>query len=124
MDSKKILVIEDDTFLVQVYSDQLIKNGYQVEVAASGEEGLKKIETNPNAILLDLILPGMSGLDVLGALRKDPKTKKTPIIVLTVVEDKKEIKKALELGADDYLLKSKFSLNEVVGKIERILGSS
>lgn len=122
--NKKVLVIEDDTFLQQVYSDQLIKNGYEVETALSGEDGLKKIESNPDVVLLDMILPGMSGIDVLKALKKDPKSKKIPVIILTVVEEKEDIKKSLKLGADDYLLKSKFSLNEVVDKIERVLGSA
>lgn len=96
------------------------QEGYEVVSALDGETGLKMAKTeNPDLILLDLILPKLYGLEVLKELKKDPKTKDIPVIVLTVLEGTEDVEKALELGATTYLIKASYTLKEVVEKIKK-----
>jgi DNA-binding response OmpR family regulator len=111
---KKILIIEDDKFLLKLYSDKLRRAGFEVFEALTGEEGLNKISTeNPDLIILDLILPRKSGFEILSELKIDSKTKDIPIIILTNLEQKSDIKRGLEMGAKSYLIKTDFSTNKL-----------
>ena len=119
---KKILAIEDDRFLRKLLIDRLLEEGYSVEGAIDGEEGLKKTkESTFDLILLDLVLPGIGGFEVLVSLKKDQNLKKIPVLILSNLGQKEEIEKGLKLGAIDYIIKAHFTLDEIVEKIKKIL---
>lgn len=118
---KKILFVEDEPTLQKTLGDILESEGFKVMSALNGEAGLNLAkEKVPDLILLDLILPKKHGLEVLRELKENEKTKDVPVIVLTNVEDLEEIDKAIKLGAKTYLVKTDFTLEEVVNKIEGI----
>lgn len=119
---KKILLVEDDTFILEMYATKLLNFGYEVLTATDGEEALKIIkEKHPDFILLDLILPSVDGFDVLKAVKKNPKTKSIPIILLTNLGERQDVEQGLKLGADDYLIKAHFTPSEVIEKIQNLL---
>lgn len=120
--SKKILLVEDDEFLGKVINRKLEKEDYIVIRATDGEEGITKAEEeNPDLILLDIILPGMDGFEVLAKLKSNPAVSKIPVIILSNLGAKDEIKKGLDLGADDYLVKAHFNPSEITSRIEAVL---
>jgi DNA-binding response OmpR family regulator len=119
---KKILFIEDESALQKTFGDFLEKEGFELISALDGETGLKLAEKEiPDLILLDLILPKMEGTEVLKKLRENPKTKDIPVIVLTNVDDFEKLEKTLELGVKAYLVKTDFTLEEVLQKIKEEL---
>lgn len=110
----KILIIEDDKFLLKIYSDKLRRAGFEVFESLTGEEGLNKISVErPDLIILDLILPTKSGFEILSELKINSETKNIPIIILTNLEQKSDIKRGLEMGAVAYLIKTDFSTNKL-----------
>lgn len=118
----KILLIEDDENLIRSFTDFMEKERFEVISATNGEEGVetaKKI--NPDLILLDVILPKKNGFTVLEELKKDDNSKKIPVIILTNLEEEKDIEKALSLGAYTYLVKANYSLDEILKKIKEVL---
>ncbi len=118
----KILIIEDDKFLRELISQKLMKEGYDVCEAIDGEEGIKQVQKeNPDLILLDLILPGIDGFEVLSQIKKDPVLAKIPVIILSNLGQKEDIEKGINLGADDYLIKAHFTPNEIIEKIKDVL---
>lgn len=120
--TKKILVVEDDRFLRKLLIDRLTEEGYLVDGAADGEEGLKKAKGEEiGLILLDLILPGIDGFEVLTRLKKDKDLEKIPVLILSNLGQKEEIEKGLKLGAVDYVIKAHFTLDEIIEKIKTIL---
>lgn len=123
IDSKKIiLIVEDDKFLRDLISQKLLKEGYEVSTAVNGEEGIKKTkEKKPDLILLDLILPGIDGFEVLRRIKEDPVLAKIPVIVLSNLGQKEDIEKGLQLGAVDYLIKAHFTPSEIIEKIKNFL---
>lgn len=117
-----ILLVEDDEFLAELYATKLNLEGFEVALAVDGEKGLKMIkEKKPDLILLDIILPKMDGFEILKKVRADKDLKNIPIILLTNLSQKDEVKKGLELGANDYLIKAHFMPSEVVKKIKQAL---
>lgn len=125
-DSKrKILIIEDDPFLLSMYVTKLEANGFDV---ASEENGGKAVDTirteQPDLILLDILLPGMDGFEILEEMKRDSAVKDTPVILLTNLGQRKDIEKGLELGAQDYLIKAHFTPSEVITKIEKVLSEA
>jgi len=120
---KTILFVEDESALQKTFGDILQQEGYEMISALDGEIGLRLAKENrPNLILLDLILPKIHGFDVLKKLKEDNETKEIPVIVLTNLEGLEDVEKALELGATTYLVKTQYSLEEVVQKIKKALG--
>lgn len=120
---KKILFIEDESALQKSIGDALEQAGYEVISALDGELGLRLAKTEkPDLILLDLILPKMRGFEVLEQLKGDLATKEVPVIILTNLENMEDVNQALELGAMTYLVKTHYTLDEVVGKIKKALG--
>ncbi len=120
--NKKILIIEDDSFLSGMEAGKLQKEGFEVLTAANGADGLKIIETNPNmiaCILLDLMLPQVDGFAVLESVRAGT-TEKPPIIVFSNLADDESLKKATDLGATAYMIKSNFTLDELVEKVREV----
>ena len=117
----KILIIEDDASFRRVYHDMLETAGYNVLVADNGEMGwdLAKAE-KPNLIILDLVLPGLHGFDVLKNIRGDSDTKDIPVLITTALGEQADIKKGLELGATDYMVKGFFTPREILAKIRSV----
>jgi len=120
---KTILLVEDESALQKTFGDLLSKEGYEVIAALDGEAGFRLAKSKkPDLILLDLILPKMHGFDVLKNLKAGPETKEIPIIILTNLEDMKDVETALEMGATTYLVKAQYTLDEIVEKIKNVLG--
>jgi len=118
----KILLVEDDNFLLNMYADKFRVEGFEVFIADNGAAGLKLAkEKAPDLILLDVLLPKMSGFEVLQELNKDPRSKNIPVILLTNLSQKEEVTKGLELGAKDFLIKAHFMPQEVVAKVKSVL---
>ncbi len=123
MDKKKILIVEDDNFVAEVYSTKLLEMGHEVRIAQNGEEGLDMVrESAPDLILLDIIMPVMGGIEMLEEMKKQEGLEKIPVILLTNVGEKESIQKVQNLGVQDYLIKSHFTPAEVIDKIETVLG--
>jgi DNA-binding response OmpR family regulator len=121
-EQKKILLVEDDDFLVQMYATKLELENYTVIMATDGAKGLKlAMKEKPDLVLLDLNLPIMDGFQVLEELKKSPDTKDIPVLVLTNYGQKENVDKCLNLGAEDYLIKAHFVPSEVVARIKKIL---
>ena len=115
----KILIVEDDIFLADLYRTKFELEGLTVFVAYDGEKGLELVEKNlPDIVLLDLILPKMSGFIVLEKMKASKKLKDIPVILLTNLSQKADVEKGLRMGADDYLIKAHFMPSEVVNKIK------
>jgi len=120
---KKILIVEDDKFLRELMSKKLITLGYEVVSAADGESGLVMIkETKPDVVLLDLILPGINGFEVLEKAKQDPEIANIPVVILSNLGQGEDIEKGLALGAKDFLVKAHFTPQEIVNKLKTILG--
>jgi len=119
---KIILVVEDDKFLRELMAQKLIKEGFKISEAVDGEEGLKKIkDKKPGLVLLDLILPGMDGFEVLAKMKEDPETSQTPVIILSNLGQREDVERGLKLGATDYLIKAHFTPGEIIEKIKNII---
>ncbi len=119
---QKILMIEDDPFIRKLYRNKLILAGFEFEEATNGEEGLNKaIAEKPDLVLLDIVLPKKTGFDVLVGMKGNEKTKDIPVIMLSVLSQKSDARTALSLGAQDYLVKGKVTISEVVVKIREWL---
>mgnify|MGYP002641214310 CR=1 FL=1 len=122
MEDRKVLIVEDDEFLLQMYSTKLELEGFKVLEAMNGLQGLKTAQKEtPDLILLDLNLPEMSGFEVLANLKRNDETKDIKVLILTNYSQKEDIDRCLELGADDYLIKAHFVPSEVISKIKVIL---
>ncbi len=120
----KVLLVEDDSFLREICSKKLIKKGYTVYEAIDGEQALEALEQiKPNIILLDIILPAIDGFQVLYQIRhhKDEEIAETPVIMLSNLGQEDDVNKAMDMGANDYLVKAHFTTEEIVAKIKSIL---
>ncbi|MHB9068818.1 MAG: response regulator [Sedimentisphaerales bacterium] len=121
MANEKILIVDDEEDVLELVRYNLDKNGYKVETAATGEQALAKARAKlPDLIILDLMLPGIDGLDVCKKLKNDTKTQNIPVIMLTAKGEETDIVTGLELGADDYVTKP-FSPKVLVARIRRVL---
>mgnify|MGYP001439000187 FL=1 len=124
LDSKNILVVEDDLDIRELISFNLQNEGHQVFEAKDGEAGIDKArEKLPDLILLDLMLPGMQGLDVCRIIKSGQETKETPIIMVTALGQEEDIVKGLETGADDYITKP-FSIKVLIARVNAVLKRS
>ena len=118
----KVMLVEDDIALRDIYQTRLTAEGFEVSVVADGEEALTEaLRIRPHLILLDLMMPKINGFDVLDILKKTGETKDTKVIVLSALSDDNSQARAKELGADEYIVKSQTSLSDVVDKIHRHL---
>jgi DNA-binding response OmpR family regulator len=125
MNAQKIVLVEDDEILSKVLYAELTDAGFEVSQAFDGETGLESIKSKrPDLVLLDIILPKKNGFEVLEEIRKSPDTKNIFVIILTLLGEDEDIKKGLRLGANDYLVKSSHSVDEIVEKIKSFLEKS
>ncbi len=119
--SKKILIIEDEKDIIELLDFNLSKDGFEVLSAQTGEDGLRLARTNsPDLILLDLMLPGINGLDICKLLKADQKTGHIPIVMLTAKDEDIDVVTGLEVGADDYITKP-FSPKVLIARIRTVL---
>ena len=120
--NKKILLIEDDEFLSEMLVKKFSSEGFNISLLKSAIDALEFIKTEKvNLILLDIILPGMDGFEFLKIIKENDKTKDIPVIVLSNLGQDEEIKRAKELGAEDYMVKAHFFLKEIVDKVDKML---
>jgi DNA-binding response OmpR family regulator len=116
---KKVLVIDDEPALVDLVKTWLGSKGYEVIPAYNGTDGLRKaVSKEPAVIILDLMMPGMDGFEVLTRLKREPKTRYIPVIVLTAKRDTEHLFRAKELGSTDYMMKP-FSLRDLLKLVKR-----
>lgn len=119
---KTIVIIEDENILQKALNIEVLSAGYEVISASNGEAGLEVIKkTEPDLVLLDLVMPSMNGFEVIEKMKKSKATKNIPIIVLSNLGQEEDKKKALKMGADDYFVKSSTNLEYVTEKIENVL---
>ncbi len=119
---KTILVIEDTELLRRMYSDRLEQEGYRVLTAPDGAEALTILRSNaPDLILLDLLMPRMSGLEVLDLIKQDPRRRDIPVIILSNLGQEEDIKRGIEMGAIDYLIKNDVRPLDVTARIAEAL---
>lgn len=120
---KKILLVEDDEALATVYESRLQLEGFDTRVVNDGEKALSTaLDYRPDLILLDVMMPRVSGFDVLDILRNTPDTAKMRVIMLTALSQPKDKERAQTLGADDYLVKSQVVISDVVERVKHHLG--
>lgn len=119
---KKILVVEDDRFVLGLLSGALAKKGFEVIQAASGDQGLNSaLKEHPDLILLDIVLPQMDGITMLKKLRLDEWGKDVPVIILTNFSNVEQVSEALESGVRDYIVKADWKLEELIKRVEEKL---
>jgi len=122
MPAKTILIVDDLMTLRQSVRVMLERQGYSVEEASDGYEALQKIaESRPDLVLLDLMMPGMNGAEVLKHIEADARLQDTSVIVLTAIADTWQMRKYIEMGAADYLLKP-FTISTLLDRVRRALG--
>lgn len=122
---KKILLVEDDDGLANVYQTRLQAEGFDVRRVPNGEDALAAaIEYKPDLILLDVMMPKVSGFDVLDILRNTPETANVKVVMLTALSQDTDKEKADKLGADDYLVKSQVVIADVVERVKHHLSSN
>jgi len=118
----KILIIEDEETLRFFLSRKFKGEGFDIEEAVDGEEGIKKAkESKPDLILLDLLLPGIDGFEVLSILKKDSRLESIPVIIISNFSQEEAVKRGLKLGAIDFLVKANLSLNEIAERVKKVL---
>jgi len=117
-----ILLAEDDPFLVEMYVKKFKDLGYNIDVVSSGLDAISYIENNkPTIVLLDVVMPGMDGFEVLKKIKSNEETKDVLAVMLTNLGQKEDVEKALKFGANDYLVKAHFTPSEIAGKVTQIL---
>jgi OmpR family response regulator RpaB len=118
----KILIVEDEEFLIRALKDNLVAEGYAVDVAKNGDEALKKIrKKSPSLVLLDILMPKKDGFYVLEEMKKNSEWKLIPVIVLSNLGEGAAIKRAMEMGAENYFIKSQHLIQEVIEKVKDYL---
>ena len=121
MKREKILVIEDEPDILEVLNYNLSREGYKVCTSRNGEEGLRlAAKESPDLVILDLMLPGLDGIEVCRRLRQDPVTRSTPVIMATAKSEESDLVLGLGVGADDYIVKP-FSPRELIARVQAVL---
>ncbi|MDZ7799091.1 MAG: response regulator [Patescibacteria group bacterium] len=122
MKSKKILIIEDEAALLYALKARLTVDGYSITTVDSGEKALEALEKDePDLIVLDIILPQMSGYDFLKEIKENDKYRDIPVVIMSNLSKKGDIEKGLKLGAKDYLIKTEFNLDDFINKIKKVI---
>jgi len=119
---KKILIVEDEAILAEMYQDKFTQSGYEVSLAFNSEEGLALAKKErPDLILLDILLPKENGIQFLNWLRKDPEISSMPVVAFSNYDDPETKKEAFQLGVKDYLIKTNYTPQQIVEKIKSYL---
>lgn len=119
---KKILVVEDDTFLSNAYRVKLTKAGFEVRNAFDGDEAFNLLQTfTPDLILLDIVMPKKDGFVILKEIKSNKKWENIPIILASNLGQKEDREKGMQLGASEFFIKTEFTLNDLIQKIDSIL---
>lgn len=122
---KKILIVEDDVFIRDIYQTKFSQEGFDVATAEDGVKALAILEQLvPDIILLDIIMPYMNGIEVLKSIKGNESLKDVPVIMLTNISEKEKVTEGTELGVSDYIIKSHFTPSEVVRKVNALLGAN
>lgn len=120
--AKKLLIVEDDMFLVGVYKAKFAKSDLTIEIARDGDEAITKLSSfKPDVILLDLVMPRKDGYQFLAEIKAMPAYKKIPIIVASNLGQQTDMDKVQELGVADYIVKSNYSLDQIIAKIHSVI---
>jgi DNA-binding response OmpR family regulator len=121
--TKKVMIIEDDRFLSSLMKARLEKEGFTILQAFDGEEAMQDLKNDlPSLIILDLIMPKVTGFEVLQMISITPQLDKVPVVILTNLAQDSDIQKARELGAKEYFVKVKVSIDDLVGRIKTLVG--
>lgn len=121
---KSILLVEDDLFLIDIYSQKFKKSGFDIWVADNASKVFQLLEEKvPDIILLDIVLPQMDGWSILKKIRDNEDWKSCQVIIFSNLGQKEEVEKGLALGANKYLIKSQHTPSEIVSQVEKILGN-
>ncbi|MCD6413073.1 MAG: response regulator [Elusimicrobia bacterium] len=118
--AKKVLVVEDDTETQKLIDFLLRRDGFEVVVAGDGEAGLRLAAEKPDLVIVDLMLPKLNGLEVIGGIKDNPETQNIPILILSALGQESYVSKALKKGADEYIVKP-FSTGYLVAEVKRLL---
>lgn len=120
--SKKILIVDDEKFVVRALTEKLALEGFSIDSAYDGQEALLKVnQVKPDLILLDIIMPKLDGISVLKKLKASAETKDIPIIILTNLYDDKKVNEVMETGGTDYLVKVEHTLSDIVKEVKEKL---
>jgi DNA-binding response OmpR family regulator len=123
-EKKKILAVDDDLLFLKILNEWFVFKNYQITTTNRGEEIMEILEKNKiDAIILDVMLRHANGIDILEELKKNPKTKDIPVFILSQIGEDEHRNRAKQLGAEDYLVKSNFSLKELTSKVEKAIES-
>jgi DNA-binding response OmpR family regulator len=118
----KILLIEDDSFLLNMYSTKFEIEGYDISIAEDGAKGIELArDIVPDIILLDIMMPKMDGFEVLKELKADSATAEIPVVILTNINQRDDVERGMSLGAVDYFIKAHFIPSEIVKKVEKFI---
>ncbi len=123
---KKIFIVDDDEFLLDMYAVKFRESGFNIDIATSGVEALEKIKNGltPDVMLLDIVMPGMDGFELLKNIKKDSLIPSTAVIILTNLGQKEDVEKGLSMGVKDYVIKAHHTPSEVVAKVKKVLGNN
>ncbi len=121
-DKKIIMIVEDDPALVAAYEVKFAQEGYELLIATDGKQALDMLPGKvAHVVLLDLMLPEVSGFDVLSAMKKDSRWQNVPVIILTNLSDDKDVAHGKELGASDYLVKANMNIADILSRVKQEL---
>lgn len=119
-----VLVVDDDPGIVALVSYKLTRSGFEVDSVGDGQSAVDYVQTRrPDLVMLDVMMPGLSGLEVLERLRANENTARLPVIMLTAMAQEGDVERGFELGADDYIVKP-FSPRELIGRVNAVLSRS
>jgi DNA-binding response OmpR family regulator len=119
---KKILIVEDEKILAEMYHDRFVQAGFKIVMAYSAEEGIETaLKEKPDLILLDILLPRENGIGFLGKLRQNPQTASIKVVAFSNYDDPDTKKEALEFGVKEYLIKTNYTPQEIIEKVKGYL---
>ncbi|MBI5787115.1 MAG: response regulator transcription factor [Candidatus Niyogibacteria bacterium] len=123
---KKVFIVDDDEFLLDMYAVKFRESGFEIEIASSGADALGKIKGGwtPDVVLLDLVMPGMDGFEFLKSVKSEKLIPQAVIIILTNLGQKEDVERGMSLGVKDYVIKANHTPSEVVAKVKLALGSA
>lgn len=122
--NKKVFIIDDDEFLLDMYAVKFRESGFEIEVSNSGADALEKIKNglSPDVVLLDIVMQGIDGFEFLSRVKKENLMPGAMIIILTNLGQKEDVQKGMAMGAKDYVVKAHHTPSEVVAKVKELIG--